>query len=323
MKRRSLLTGVPALLALPHGAFAQSDYPNKPIRLVHGFTPGGGVDLTARLVAQQLQEQMGQVVNVEGKPGAGGTLASAAVAQSSADGYTLYLMASGHSIAPALNPSLSYDSVNDFTMISMVTRFPFAVAVAVNSPVRTIADLVQAARDKPGRVSLGHAGIGTGMHFAAAWLQQRIGVQFNEIPYKGGVLAPTAAANGEVDAVIDNMASMNALVQGQRLRMIAVTSTTRWPGNPDVPTLAETVSAGFEVNGWTAVAGPRNLPAPVVARLSSELKKIMAKPEVGERLRSLGLGAVSTEPAVAQQTLASEVARWIAVARDAKIQVPR
>lgn len=323
MKRRSLLTGVPALLALPHRAFAQSDYPHKPIRMFHGFTPGGGVDLTARLVAQQLQELTGQVVNVEGKPGAGGTLASAAVAQSPADGYTLYLMASGHSIAPALNPALSYDSVNDFTMISMVTRFPFAVAVAANSPVRTIADLVQAAKDKPGRVSLGHAGIGTGMHFAAAWLQQRIGVQFNEIPYKGGVLAPTAAANGEIDAVIDNMASMNALVQGQRLRMIAVTSATRWPGNPDVPTLAETVSAGFEVNGWTAVAGPKNLPAPVVARLSSELKKIMAKPEVGERLRSLGLSAVSTEPAVAQQTLATEVARWIALARDAKIQVPR
>jgi tripartite-type tricarboxylate transporter receptor subunit TctC len=329
MQRRSVLTtvlvGLCASLAfaLPGTAAAQAEYPARPIRLLHGFTAGGGVDLMARLVAQHLQEQMGQPVVVEGKPGAGGTVASGAVAQSAPDGYTLYLMASGHSIAPALYPSLPYDSVADFTMISLVTRFPFAIAVGANSPVRTINELVQRAREKPGSVSLGHAGVGTGMHLTGALLQQRAQVQFNEIPYRGGVLAPTAASTGEVGAVVDTLASMGALLQGGKLRVLAVSGSQRWPAHPDVPTIAESVSPGFEVNGWHAIAGPKNLPAAVVARLSAELKKVMAKPEVIERVRGMGLGAVSTDPEATQRLLATEVARWTALVRDAKIEMPR
>jgi tripartite-type tricarboxylate transporter receptor subunit TctC len=301
-------------------ALAQDAWPTRPVKLMHGFAPGGGVDLTARLLAQQLQERLGQTVVVEGRPGAGGMVASAAIAAAPADGYTLYLMASGHSIAPALNPNLSFDPVRDFTAVSVVTRLPFGIAVPAASPHRTVQELLEAARASAGKVSLGHAGLGTGMHLAGALMQQKTRIRFNEIPYRGGSLAPTAAAAGEIDAVIDNLASMDALTQAGKLRLLAVTSRERWPGAPQVPTLGEAVSPGFDVSGWYAVAGPKNLPAPVVSRLSAELRRIMATPEVMERLRKLGLGATFLDPGESQALLAAEVARWAQLVREQNIK---
>ena len=301
-------------------AHAQEAWPVRTVKLIHGFAPGGGVDLTARLVAQQLQERLGQTVIVEGRVGAGGMVASGAVSQAAADGYTLYLMASGHSIAPALNPQLPFDAVRDFTMVSVVTRFPFGIAVPAGSPHRTVQDLLNAAKQSPGKVSLGHAGAGTGMHLAGALLQQKTQARFNEIPYRGGAQAPTAAAGGEIDAVIDNLASMESLMQAGRLRLLAVSSKERWPGAPQVPTLGESVSPGFDVSGWYAIAGPKNLPPPVVARLSVELRRIMAQADVVERLRKLGLGATFLEPGEAQALLVSEVTRWGQLVREENIK---
>ena len=316
----ALCTGLLASFATSP-ALAQ-DWPRQPIKVVLGFPPGGGVDATARLVAQQLSEALGgHPVVVDNRPGAGGTLAANAVAKAEPDGHTLFLMASGHSISPALYKTLPYDSVNDFTMVSMTTRFPFGVAVGAASPIRTVGELVKQAKDKPGTVTMGNAGVGTGMHLAAVLLQSREHIKFIDVAYKGGSLAPTAAASGEIAAVLDNLAGMDPLIQGNRLRLLAVTGPQRWASYPDVPTLAETVSPGFDVTGWTALAGPKNMPAPVVARLSREMTKIMAKPDVIERLRKLGLGAVSSEPAEAQKVLATEVARWQKLVTDEKIEV--
>ncbi len=205
-------------------------------------------------------------------------------------------------------------------MISMTTRFPFGIAVGAQSPIRTLTELLKMARDKPGAVALGHAGVGTGMHLAGALLQNREGVRFIDVPYKGGNLAPTAAASGEIAAVMDNLASMDPLIQGNRLRLLAVTSPQRWATYPDVPTIAEAGSAGFEVMGWTAVAGPKNMPPAVVDRLSREIARVMAKPDVVERLRKLGLGATSTSSAEAGKVLAGEVTRWQQLVRDEKIK---
>jgi tripartite-type tricarboxylate transporter receptor subunit TctC len=320
--RRGLLAVLAcSLVAAPVFGQGTGDWPRQPIKLILGFTPGGGVDATARLVAQQLSEALGQPVLVENRPGAGGTLAANVVAKAEPDGYTLFLMASGHSISPALYKTLPYDSVNDFTMISMTTRFPFGIAVGTQSPVRSFAELMKLARDKPGTVTVGHAGVGTGMHLATALLQNREKIKFIEVPYKGGNLAPMAAAGGEIMAVMDNLASMEPLIVGNRLRLLAVTGQQRWPGYPDVPTIAESGSAGFDVMGWTALAGPKNMPRAVVARLSRETAKIMAKPEVIERLRKLGLGATSTTSDEAQAVLAGEVARWQKLVREEKIEV--
>lgn len=319
IRRRVFATLACALLAAPAMAQAPADWPRQPIKLLLGFTPGGGVDATARLVAQQLSEALGQPVVVQNTPGAGGTLAANVVAKAEPDGYTLFLMASGHSISPALYKTLPYDSIADFTMISMTTRFPFGIAVGAQSPIRSLPDLMKQAREKPGTVTVGHAGVGTGMHLASVLLQSREGIKFIDVPYKGGNLAPMAVVGGEIASVIDNLASMEPLINGNRLRLLAVTGTQRWPGYPDVPTIAETASSGFDVTGWTALAGPKNMPPPVVARLSREMAKIMAKPDVIERLRKLGLGAVSTAPDEAQKLLSTEVARWQKLVRDEKI----
>ena len=319
--RRPFLATLASLAASPL-AFAQSDWPRQPVKVVLGFPPGGGVDVTARVVAQGLAEQIGKPFVVENRAGAGGTLAANVVAKAEPDGHTLFLMASGHSIAPSLYKGLAYDSVNDFTMISMTTRFPFGIAVAADSPVKSLQDLMKMARDKPKTVTLGHAGVGTGMHLAGSLLQNRTGIRFIEVPYKGGNLAPMAASSGEIVAVIDNLASMDPLLQGNRLRLIAVTSPQRWPIYPDVPTIAEAVGEQYEVMGWTALAGPKNMPPAVVELLSRETAKVMAKPDVVQRLAKMGLGAVSTTPAEAQRVLATEVARWQKLVRDENITAP-
>lgn len=319
--RRPFLAALAALGASPL-AFAQSDWPRQPVKVVLGFPPGGGVDVTARIVAQGLADQIGKPFVVENRAGAGGTLAASVVAKAEPDGHTLFLMASGHSIAPSLYKGLAYDSVNDFTMISMTTRFPFGIAVAANSPVRSLQDLMKMAKDQPKTVTLGHAGVGTGMHLAGSLLQNRSGVRFVDVPYKGGNLAPMAASSGEIMAVIDNLASMDPLLQGGRLRLIAVTSPQRWPIYPDVPTIAEATGDSYEVMGWTALAGPKNMPPAVVDLLARETAKVMAKPDVVQRLARMGLGAVSTSSAEAQRVLASEVARWQKLVREENITAP-
>lgn len=321
--RRQLLAAL-AAGGVPASVLAQAgDWPRQPVKVILGFTPGGGVDVTARLVSQGLSDQLGgKPFVVENRPGAGGTLAANVVAKAEPDGHTLFLMASGHSISPSLYKGLPYDSVNDFTMISMTTRFPFGIAVAAGSPVKTLQDLMKMAREQPRAVTLGHAGVGTGMHLAGALLQNRTGIRFTEVPYKGGTLAPTAASIGEIVAVIDNLASMDPLLQGSRLRLIAVTSPQRWGTYPEVPTVGEVAGDNYQVMGWTALAGPKGMPGPLVDLLSRETARVMARPDVVQRLARIGLGAVSTPAAEAQQALASEVARWQKLIKDENIQAP-
>ncbi len=314
------LRAIVLLLCLALASQTQAaDWPARPIRLLHGFTAGGNVDITARIVAQILSEAFAQPVIVDGRPGAGGTVAANIVAKSEPDGYTLFMMASGHSISPGLYRALPYDPVNDFTMVSLVASFPFVIAVGANSPVKSLSDLMRLAQEQQGKMTLGHAGVGTGMHMSAVLLQARSGTRFNEIAYKGGTAAPLAAVQGEVTVVFDTPAGMEALIQSGRLRPLAITGTQRWKNWPDVPTVAETVLPGYEVRGWLALAGPRGMPTRVVSRLAQALHQGLARPEVVERFRQLGTGAAPSEPAETQKFLAAEVARWLKVVRDEKI----
>jgi len=316
------MMAVAALMCRPLHAADAPVWPVKPIRLIHGFVAGGNVDITARIMAQALTEGFGQPVLVDGRPGAGGTVAAALVARAQPDGYTLFAMASGHSVSPGLYKSLPYDAVDDFTMVSLVASFPFVIAVGANHPAKTLGDLMKMARAEQGRMNLAHAGIGTGMHMTAVLLQSRTGIRFNEVPYKGGTAAPLAAVQGEVAVVFDTPAGMEALVQAGKLRPLAVSFPQRWKNWPDVPTVAESVSPGFDVRGWLALAGPRGLPGTVVDRLAQVLHAGLARPEVIERLRQMGSGANPTQPAETQKFLAAEVARWRAVVRDERIALP-
>ena len=298
---------------------AAQTWPVKPIRLVHGFLAGGNVDLNARLIAAPMSELFGQQVIVDGRPGAGGTVAAAQVARSEPDGYTLFLAAAGHASSPALYRSLPYDAVNDFTFISLVSRNPYLVITSPAFPATRIEELVRMARSTPGKLDYATGGIGTGMHLVSVLFQSRLGLTLNHVPYKGGQATPTAVVGGEVPVMFGTPGEVQTLVDAGKLRVIAVTSAERWSARPEVPTLAETVLPGFDVIGWTVLAAPANLPAPIVARLNDAIRASIKRPEVVEKFRVKGSDVAASRPADTRQFVAAEVARWARVIKDENI----
>jgi len=317
---KSLSAVVSALLfLLAAGSAAAQDWPTKPIRIVHGFGGGGPVDLQARLLAGPLGERLGQSVLVEGKPGAGGTLGATFVAKADADGYTLLLMAAGHSAAPGLYKSLSYDAANDFTMISMVGRSPFAIVAGPTSPAQSMQELVQKAKAQPGKIDYGSAGVGSGMHLVSVLLQARSGIQMTHVPYKTATAVNLAILSGEIPILFTAVAGITPLLESGKVKMLATTGKERYAQFPNVPTIAETVLPDFEVMSWYALAAPRNLPSPIVAKLNEAVHAALKRPDVLERMKVQAIEPFPTSPRDAQQLLASEVARWTKVVRDENI----
>lgn len=304
------------LAALP--AFAQ-EYPAKPIRIIHGFTPGGPVDIIARLMAAQFGERFGQQAIVEGKPGAGGTVGANFVAKSEPDGYTLFLMASGHASAPGLYRSLPYDAVEDFSMISMLASSPFAIVAKPGGPINSIQELVQKARAEPGRIDIGTGGVGSGMHLVSILFQARLGIKLNHIPYKGGNAPVLALMSGEIPIIFSSVAGITPQVEAGKMKVLAVTTKKRYAPLAGVPTIAETVVPEFDAIAWYALAAPKRLPAPILARLNEAALAALKRPEVAERLHAQGAEPWGTTPRDAQAFLASDVARWTKTIRDEKI----
>jgi tripartite-type tricarboxylate transporter receptor subunit TctC len=300
-------------------AQAQDAWPTRTIRIVHGFGGGGPVDLLARLLAPMMSERLGQPVLVEGKPGAGGTLGAASVAKSDPDGYTLLLMAAGHSAAPGLYRSLPYDAANDFTMISMVARSPFAILAGPASPAASMQELVQKARAQPGKIDFGSAGTGSGMHLVAVLLQARAGIQMTHIPYKTATAVNLALLGGEIPILFTSVAGITPLLESGKVKMLAVTSRERYSLLPWVPTIAETVLPDFDVMSWYALAAPKNLPAPIAGKLNEAVHAALKRPEVVERLRVQAIEVWPSTPRAARDILSAEVARWTKVVRDEKI----
>jgi tripartite-type tricarboxylate transporter receptor subunit TctC len=324
VKRRTALawTGVAlALASRPAVAQSPAAWPTKPVRIIHGFPPGGPVDVLARLIAAQFAAHFGQQAIVEGKPGAGGTIGANFVAKAEPDGYTLFLMASGHSAAPGLYKSLPFDPVNDFTMISMVARSPFAVVAGPSSPAKTIQELIAQAKAQPGKIDYGSGGTGSGMHLAAVLLQSRAGVRFTHVPYKGGGAPALAVMSGEVPILFTSLAGMAGHIESGKVRPLAVTSKNRFAAFPNVPTIAETVVPGFDVSAWYALAGPKNLPPAIVARLNEMVQSTLQRPDIVESLRAQAADPWPTSARDAQAFLAADVARWVKVIHDENITV--
>jgi tripartite-type tricarboxylate transporter receptor subunit TctC len=322
-RRRSLLIAAGAAGASYVGvgvARAQGAWPSKPVRIIHGFTPGGPVDAFARIVAAQFPEKFGQQGLVEGKPGAGGTLGANFVAKAEPDGYTLFLMASGHSAAPGLYKTLPFDPVNDFTMVSMVARSPFAIIAGPAFKGSSIQDLVAEAKAAPGKIDYGSGGIGSGMHLAAVLFQARSGVKFTHVPYKGGSAPALAAIGGEVPIIFSSLAGMSAHIEGGKLRPLAVTSAARFPAFPNVPTLAETVVPAFDASAWYALAGPKNLPADILAKLNDLVQSTLRRADIAQAMRGQAAEPWPTPSSDAQAFLAADVAKWTQVVRDENIQ---
>lgn len=317
MKQVAMSAGSVALAALTlSGAVAAQNWPARPVRLMHGFLAGGNVDLNARLVAGPMSEFLGQSVIVEGRPGAGGTVAAGQVAKSEPDGYTLFLAAAGHAASSALYRSLPYDPVKDFTFISLISGNPYLIATLPGGAFASVQQVVRLARSAPGKVDFATGGVGTGMHLVAVLFQSRLGLRMNHVAYRGGQATPTAVASGEVPMMFGTPGEVQAMIDANKLRVIAVTSGERWRVWPEVPTLAETVLPGFDVRGWSALIAPANLPPAVVARLNEAVRVALRKPDVIEKFRAKGSDATATDPEETRRFVANEVARWTKVVRD-------
>jgi len=296
-----------------------AQWPERPIRLIHGFTAGGNVDLQARIVGAGIGEETGQPVVIDMRPGAGGTIAAAIVAKAIPDGYTLFSMAAGHATGPAMYVKLPYDAVNDFSMISLVSSAPYLVAVGPSSTVKSLQELVRTATADPGKLLFATAGVGTGMYLVAMRFQSQTKTRLSHVAYKGGTSTPMAVAQGEVPMMFGTFAEVRPHLDSGRLRVIGVTSAKRWDRFPDVPTFAETVAPGFEARGWQAVAAPGRMAPALLTRIETTVHRVLRRPDVQQRILEVGSPVEIMAAADAQRFLAAEVAQWRRVVKEAGI----
>lgn len=311
-------------LALALGLLAQplaaQDFPTRPIRFLQGFAPGGNADVIARVLGEEMSRSLGQPVVAEARPGAGGNLASEQTARAAADGYTMVLLTTAHVISPALNKTLNFDPVKDFEFVSGVTDFPFFIVVNADSPHKSIQDLVAAARARPGAITVGTAGVGTGQHMCAELFASFTGTKLVHVPFRGDAGAVTALLGSSVDAIVAPGTAILGNIEGGKFRALAISGSERWAPLPQVPTVAETVAPGFEMMAWIGVATTKGVPSPVVARLNKAVREAVALPAVDKRLRDLGGVPKSSTPQELADKVAFQVRRWKEVAQKAGIE---
>jgi tripartite-type tricarboxylate transporter receptor subunit TctC len=317
---------MPRLVALLLAAFTTAalaqGYPAKPIRIIVPFAPGGNVDVTARLVAPALQEALGQTVVVENKPGAAGTIGADLVVRSPADGYTLLMGSnSTFSVAPSLNPKNPYNPLKDFAPIASIAATPFILVVNPAAPMKTVAELVARAKAAPGKLTMASAGTGSSNHLVGELFQDLAGVKFTHVPYKGSNPAISDLMGGQVDMHFDQVTSAGNHVQSGKLRALLVTSATRAPMLPDVPTAAEVGFASFGPINVTGLIAPAGTPREVIAILNAATNKVLQQAAVREKFA--GVGAVTTggTPEQFAAYIAEDLARWTRVVKDADVKV--
>jgi tripartite-type tricarboxylate transporter receptor subunit TctC len=306
-----------ALLLLPGIALAQ--YPAKPIRIVVPFAPGGVADITTRLIAPELAKGLGQQVYVENKPGAGGVLASSDIAHAAPDGYSLLLITNGNATSKALYKSLPYDPLKDFAMISTVGFFGLAIVTDPKSPVKSVQDLVAAAKAKPGEYNVGSIVIGSTQYLAAALFRSQAGIDVQLVPYKASPEVFVALKNRDLLAGFEILAPLVPQIRSGNLRAIAVTASKRFAGLPDVPTVIESGVPGYEVASWNGLAAPAKTPRAIIEQLNQAAVKALASPEIQRHFGELGVEARSSTPQELHDFFASEAARWTRVVEAAKI----
>jgi tripartite-type tricarboxylate transporter receptor subunit TctC len=308
-----------AIACWPAPAAAQ-DYPNRLIKIIVGFPAGGGVDTVARIIGQEMSKSIGQSVIVENKPGAAGTLGAASAARSDADGYTLLVTPGGHALFGAIFNTLPFDTVSSFEWISNVMTLPFFVVVPATAEVKSLADLVARAKAAPGTVSFGSAGPGSTHHLATELLGNAAGAKFLHVPYRGEGPLITALLAGEVQFAFATPTQVIGNVQAGKLRALAVTSNTRTPALPDVPTVEQALGVqNFDVRTWFALAAPAGTPMPIVDRLNAEVRKAVAQPDVRARLADIGGDVGATSPAELRERVTRELAMWTKIVQNAGI----
>ncbi len=314
MKKITLLLA--ALLAFP--AFAQQ-YPSKPLRLVVGFPPGGSNDIVARVIGAKLQEQWGQSVLIDNKPGANAIIATEFVAKAAPDGYTLLIGASGAmTFNPGLYAKLPYDPVRDFEPVTMIGSFPLVLTSSSALPAQSVKELVQLAKAAPGKYN--YSAGSTPFQLAMELLKQQAGIQVNHIAYKGSAAAITAVLSNEVQMTFVDAPPAVGQLKAGKLRGLAVTSRTRAPILPELPTMIEAGIPDFEVVLWTSVFAPAGTPRAVVERVQQQIAATLRLPDIRERLAALGIDPVGNTPAELGAVVRADIAKWTAVAKSANVK---
>jgi tripartite-type tricarboxylate transporter receptor subunit TctC len=311
----SIAAGVP--LAVAHA----DDYPNRPIRLVVPFPPGGGNDNVARPIAQKLGEALGQTVVVDNRPGAGTMIGAEAVAKATPDGYTLFFGSiASHAISPNLYQKVNYDPIKDFEPISLLASAPTIFVVSPKLPFKSVAELVAAAKANPGKYTYGSAGTGTPPHLSGEIFRKEAGIDILHVPYKGGNGSIPDVISGRVDMMFDTAASAMQHIKAGNLKPIAISRSTRLPDLPDVPTFAEVGFPQFNTAGWYGILAPAKTPKAIVDKLQLTLKKVMAEPEIQVRLKALGADAIGSSPQEFATYIKSELTKYHDVITEANIK---
>ncbi len=309
-----------ATLACSGAAMAQ-DYPNKPIRLVAPFAPGGAVDILARIIGERLSAQYGQNVIVDNKPGASGHLGAQIVAKAPGDGYTLMVGTIGIHAAYASYSKLTYKPAEELRPVLIIGESPNIVVVPANSKYKTFADFLADAKANAGKINYATAGAGSSVHMVTELFQLAIGQRMNHVPYRGSGPALIDLIAGQVDVMFDNMSSGMPHVQSGKLRVLAVTGSKRDPRLPEVPTIAEAGVPGYSGTSWFSLAAPASMPAALVAKLNQDVQRVLASPEVVARYDKLGMNYTPNSPAEAAAFFKSETEKWTRVIEAARIQL--
>ena len=313
MERRTLLAGLGATLAMPRLAHSQA-FPTKTIRIVHGYSAASNPDTIARVISPSMIETLGQSVIVEPKPGAGERIAAQYVMSQPADGYALYLMTGGANVISATDPQPPFNTLKDFSYVSMITSFPFALFVAAGSPIHTFKDLQAAAAANPGKLNYAHSGVGNTLHLAGEYLKALTGMKMEPIAYKDTGQQIADLISGRLDVVISTFTAYHGPFATRQVRAIGVTSKARWPLNPEVPPIADDVP-GYEVVSWLGLAAPAGLPADIADKLSDAVRIAVARPEVKSRLVGMGNDTPASTPAQFRARIEADYAKWKPLAK--------
>jgi len=321
LARRRLLkaaAGAAALVAAPRIAGAQA-YPNRPVRIIVGFTAGGPTDLLARMIGQWLSDHLGQQFVVENRPGASGNIATEAVVNAPPDGYTLLLVAPANTINATLFDKLNFNFIRDIAPVAGMMRSLYVMEVNLSVPVKTVPEFIAYAKANPGTINMASAGSGTPQHIAGAMFEMMTGVHMVHVPYRGATPALTDLLGGQVQIMFDNMASSLEHIRAGRLRALGVTAATRFDGLPDVPTVADFVP-GFEASAQFGIGAPAGTPAALIDTLNREINAGLADPQIRARLAELSGAVLTGSPADYARLIADETEKWGKVIKAANIK---
>jgi tripartite-type tricarboxylate transporter receptor subunit TctC len=324
-RTRCILLGLVLATCVAAGsASAQTaKFPDKPIKMLVGFSAGGGTDVVARILALKMSESLGQTVVVETRPGASGMIAGEVVAKSAADGYTLMMGSQTTlAVAPTLYKKDSLDPARDFAGVAMGAISPLVLVVHPSVAAQSVKDVIAMAKAKPGAVYFGSGGLGTTPHMTGELFSSVAGIKLAHVPYRGEAPAINDLIGGQIPLMFANLSAVIGNVRAGQLRALAVTSAQRTPAAPEIPTVAEAGLPGFEAATWFAVVAPAGTPGDVLARLNAEVKRALAQPDVKQRFADLGMTGEDSTPAALDAYIKAEIAKWTKVIKDADIRAP-